>query len=74
MPKLTQISGKQMIKALRKAGFVVVGQEGSHIKMRKTVPAKITIIIPNHRIIRPGTFNNILKTAGISRDELGKLL
>ena len=73
MPKFTQISGKQMIKALRKAGFVVIGQEGSHIKMRKMTHTKITIIVPNHKIIRPGTFKNILKTADLTRSEFDEL-
>ena len=73
MNKLPQISAKELIKALRKVGFVVVSQRGSHIKLRKLHPIRKTIIIPNHKIIRPGTLNNILKIAEVSRQELVRL-
>ncbi len=74
MTKLPHISGKKLIKALQKVGFYIVKQKGSHIKLRKLKPTRKTIIIPNHKIIRPGTLNNILKIAEISRTELEKLL
>jgi len=31
MPKLPILSGKQLLKLLRKNGFVVVRQKGSHV-------------------------------------------
>ncbi len=33
--KLPQISGKELIKILRKFGFVVTRQKGSHIRLEK---------------------------------------
>ena len=74
MTKLPQISGKDLIKALQKVGFNIIRQRGSHIKLRKTQPTKKTIIVPNHKIIRPGTFRNILKIAEIDKNEFIKLL
>jgi len=35
MSKLPVVSGKQTIKALRKSGFVVMRQRGSHIILKK---------------------------------------
>jgi len=60
-------SGKQIIKSLQKLGFKIVGQRGSHIKLRKN---KSTVIVPNHRELAYGTFQNICKQADISRNEL----
>ena len=38
MSKLPQISGKECIKALSKAGFYFKRQEGSHIILRRDDP------------------------------------
>lgn len=74
MTKFSQISAKDLIKILQKIGFNIISQRGSHIKLRKLKPIRKTIIIPNHKIIRPGTLNNILKMVEITRDELQNLL
>jgi len=74
LTKLPQISGKKLIKILQKVGFIVVTQKGSHIKLRKLKPTRKTIIIPNHKIIRPGTLRNILKIAEIDKKEFKELL
>jgi predicted RNA binding protein YcfA (HicA-like mRNA interferase family) len=71
---MLQISAQQLIKVLLKLGFVVVSQKGSHIKLRKNVLSRITIIVPNHKTIRPGTLNNILKAAGLTQTELKKMI
>jgi predicted RNA binding protein YcfA (HicA-like mRNA interferase family) len=66
-------SGKQIVKALRRIGFVVDHQKGSHIFMHN-LEKNITVIVPNHKEIRKGTLNNIIKKATISIEELKKLL
>ena len=71
---MIQISAKELIKILQKLGFVFVSQKGSHIKLRKEKPVRKTIIIPNHKFIRPGTLNNILKYADLSQEKLKNLL
>jgi len=35
MPKLPVISGKELVAALKKAGFVEVRQKGSHVSLQK---------------------------------------
>ncbi|MDO8610359.1 MAG: type II toxin-antitoxin system HicA family toxin [bacterium] len=71
MPKL--FSARQVIKALGRAGFVVVSQKGSHIKLKGINQGKIcTVIIPNHKEIARGTFISILKQAEMSQLELEK--
>lgn len=74
MARFSQISANDLIKALRKNGFNFVSQEGSHIKMRKLMPVRKTVVIPNHKVIRPGTLNNILKMAEITKEQLNDLL
>ena len=77
MPKLPQVSGKDVIKALRKHGFSVISQKGSHIKLKKILDSgfSYTVIVPNHKVIKKGTLKNgILKPVNLSIDEFMKLL
>ncbi|TSC72123.1 MAG: hypothetical protein G01um101438_751 [Parcubacteria group bacterium Gr01-1014_38] len=64
-----------MIKALQRVGFAVMSQTGSHIKLRRSVGGETkTVIVPDHRVVRKGTFHNILRHAQISLDEFLRLL
>ncbi len=69
--KLPQLSGIELIKRLRKHGFVVVRQRGSHFRLERNLPDKtIKITVPNHMIIKIGTLHRILKDAGINPDDI----
>ena len=69
--KLPQISGKELIKKLRKAGFVVTRQKGSHIRLEKNTENKtIKIIVPNHPNLKKGTLNQIIKSTGLTLEEV----
>ena len=72
MPKLMVVSAIEIIKVAQKAGFEIVSQKGSHIKLKNS-EGKI-LIIPNHKILKKGTTLQIIKTLGITKEELGKLL
>jgi predicted RNA binding protein YcfA (HicA-like mRNA interferase family) len=73
MPKL--YSAKEIIKALKRAGFEKVSQKGSHIKMRGLWRGKLqTVIIPNHRQIAFGTFQSILSQASMTLEEFKAFL
>lgn len=76
MPKLPQVSGKDTIRVLRKIGFVVVHQRGSHVKLSRVVAGnKQTVIVPLQKIIKKGTLRNgILKHINLSVDEFAKLV
>lgn len=68
--KLPVLSRKEIIKILCKAGFVVVKQRGSHIKLKKTDGNKNLIVtVPNHSEVKRGILLNILKQAELSREE-----
>ena len=55
MPKL--YSARVVLTTLQKAGFVIISQKGSHIKLNKKIASKILIVIvPNHKEIAQGTF------------------
>jgi predicted RNA binding protein YcfA (HicA-like mRNA interferase family) len=71
--KLPVISARQCIRAFQKAGFFVARQSGSHITMRRENP-KNQIVIPNHKIIKPGTLRTIIRNADMTIEEFNDLL
>jgi len=66
-------SGKQVIKVLRRIGYIIDHQKGSHIFLHNPKENK-SIVVPNHKEIKKGTLNNIIKKARITIDTLNKLL
>lgn len=75
MTKLPRLSGKEVIKLLSKADFTLVRQKGSHIIMKKQTSEEIrTVVVPNHKEIDTGTLVEIIRQAGLTRDEFLNLL
>ena len=67
------LSGADLRKALEKIGFVFRRQKGSHMIFRRESPYS-RVVVPDHRRLRPGTLRQILHEAGISPEDLKKLL
>lgn len=76
MPKLPQISGRELAKVFLKDGWYEVHSRGSHLKIRKdlTPVGKKTVIIPLHKVIKKGTLSGILKDSGMPLEKLISLL
>ena len=66
-------SGREMVKALHRIGFVVDHQRGSHIFLHN-LEKNISIVVPNHKEIKKGTLNSILKKANLSIKDLKELV
>lgn len=72
---LPAVSGRQLLRALQRAGFIVLRQKGSHVSMeRKTADGYWRTIVPMHREIRPGTLSDILNQSSLTKDQLRELL
>lgn len=62
MDKPPEISGKTMGRLLIRLGFYMKSQKGSHMKfVRERDTGKEVVIVPNHKVLRKGTLNDILK-------------
>jgi predicted RNA binding protein YcfA (HicA-like mRNA interferase family) len=66
-------SGREIVKALRRRGFVVDHQRGSHIFLHN-LEKNISVIVPLHKELKKGTLNSILKKAGLTLEELKELV
>jgi len=66
-------SGREVVKALRRIGFVVDHQRGSHIFLHN-LEKNISVVVPSHKELKKGTLNSILKKVGITINDLKKLV
>ena len=64
-----------MIKALCRAGFTVVRQRGSHVRLEKRTEGEVKkLTVPLHISLKKGTLARIIKDAGLTVQELKSLL
>ena len=75
MTKVPSLSYQQIIKALRRDGWVVVPQKGSHIRLQKNIGDKtLKLTIPAHNPVKRSTLAHILKQAKIELERFLELL
>ena len=74
MTKLPVVSGKQVIKALKHAGFQVHHQKGSHITLRREEYPHDRIVVPDHRVVKKGALGGIIRDAGLTVEEFVEML
>jgi predicted RNA binding protein YcfA (HicA-like mRNA interferase family) len=72
--KLPTISGKELCKILKKIGYSIDHQTGSHIILRNENPPHRRLTVPNHKEIAKGTLRAILRQAGITVEEFVELM
>ena len=67
MTKLPSLTGRQVVRALRKAGFDVIRVKGSHHFLRHADGR--TTVVPVHRgeTIGPGLLSKILRDCELTR-------
>ena len=71
MGRLSNISGKEAVKAFAKAGWRLRGQVGSHAVMTKE-GEKANLSIPQHKELSVGTLRALIRNAGMSVNEFLK--
>ena len=75
MPDLPHLSGREIIRALERLGFVQARQRGSHVVMKKSAPeGNVGCVVPIHSEVAIGTLRSILKQAKVSADEFVKVV
>ena len=75
MPRLPQVSGRNLIRLLHSLGYVSIRQKGSHVRLRKiTAVGEHNLTVPDHKVLAKGTLNDILTQVslwnGVSKEEL----
>jgi predicted RNA binding protein YcfA (HicA-like mRNA interferase family) len=55
-----EISGEELAKLLKKYGYEITRQTGSHIRLTTTEKGEHHITIPAHKYLKIGTLSSIL--------------
>ena len=75
MARLPQVTGKRLIQALETLRWFVHHQKGSHVVLKHPDRPDRRIVIPCHpKPLKKGTLSAILRDAGLTADQLRKLL
>ncbi len=69
MPKVPRIKPKKVIKALKKAGYYVDHQTGSHAILYKSNRANLVTVPMHNKDLKVGTMSSIIKQAGLTVQE-----
>ena len=73
--KVPNLNYDKLINALKRDGWLVVRQRGSHIRLQKHLGDEtLKLTVPAHRPIKRSTLAHILKQAQLSASRLEDLL
>jgi predicted RNA binding protein YcfA (HicA-like mRNA interferase family) len=72
--KLPNPTGQELINALKKIGFSVIRQKGSHVRMKHEDNRVVSIPVHAQKAIGKGLLLKILRDADLTKDELIELL
>lgn len=68
MGRLRVLSGREVCRILESQGFRAVRQRGSHVVMQRRTPeGTVTVPVPDHRELRIGTLQSIIRQSGLPR-------
>ncbi len=74
MSALPVVSGREVVSALGKIGYLLDRQRGSHMITRQQAPPHRRLTVPDHKEVAKGTLRAIIRQAGLTVDEFKSLL
>jgi predicted RNA binding protein YcfA (HicA-like mRNA interferase family) len=75
MSKVPSLAYDKVIGALKRDGWVVVRQKGSHVRLQKRTQNEVLkLTIPAHRPVKRSTLSHIVKQARLTIEEFRSLL
>jgi predicted RNA binding protein YcfA (HicA-like mRNA interferase family) len=75
MPPLPRITGRELVRALGKQGWVVVVQKRLHAQLKHpSRGGRVTVPLHAGETIGPGLLRSILSQAGVTVEELRAVL
>jgi predicted RNA binding protein YcfA (HicA-like mRNA interferase family) len=74
MPRLPRLRGREVLVALRRAGFIVLRVKGSHHFLQHPDGRRTVVPIHSGETLGPGLLNKILKDAEMESHEFERWL
>jgi predicted RNA binding protein YcfA (HicA-like mRNA interferase family) len=73
--KLPRVSADQVLRALRRDGWYISRQSGSHVLFRhQTKSGRITVAMHRRKVLKLATLASIIEQAGLTTEEFIELL
>ncbi len=73
MARLANISGREAVTAFERAGWLRIGQVGSHVMLVKT-GQRANLSVPQHKELSIGTLRALIRHSGLTVEEFLELL
>ena len=73
MSKFPLLTGKETVSILKKAGFIVERQRGSHVFLKHADGRATVVPVHSGETIGPGLLSKILRDVEMTKDELLKI-
>ncbi len=70
MSKLPSLTGKEIVSLLKKAGFTVERQRGSHVFLKHEDGRATVVPVHSGETIGPGLLSKILRDVEMTKEEL----
>jgi predicted RNA binding protein YcfA (HicA-like mRNA interferase family) len=74
MSRLPRLTGKQLIKALKKTGFEVIRVKGSHHFLRHSDARSTVVPVHSGETVGPGLLSRILRDCELNQEQFIRLL
>jgi predicted RNA binding protein YcfA (HicA-like mRNA interferase family) len=74
MSKLPSLTGKEIVSLLKKAGFIVERQKGSHVFLKHEDGRATVVPVHSGETIGPGLLSKILRDVEMTKEELLEVL
>ncbi len=74
MSKRPSLTGNQVVSLLKKVGFIVERQRGSHVFLKHDDGRATVVPIHSGETIGPGLLSKVLRDVEMTKDELLKIL
>lgn len=71
---LPVVSGRDVVRALRKIGYDFDHQRGSHMVLRQEKAPHRRVTVPDHKEVSKGTLRAIIRETGLTVAEFNALL
>lgn len=73
--KLPRVTGREVVRAVERAGFIFDRQRGSHVILtHPRTRRRVSIPVHAGRTVKVGTLRGILEDAGLSQEDFGRFL
>lgn len=73
-PKLPRVTARELLRALQRDGWQMDRQAGSHIRLWHPAKQGLVTIAFHSSTLKPKTLATILRQAGLTVDDLRRLL